>query len=166
MTKENARILSVVGVICAHFTIFFFWELMLDRYIDIWFIVLMWLIPVTTFGWWRASRRNYLLCIVLALLLTLFHFARWSPRKAFLLTFHSVKKGDTKEEVLAKMSKFHHGDPIPPPPPGYGPSDGKSRYGGQDVEMFWHSSTGEYNSDIGVVFFQEGQVAARIFYPD
>lgn len=90
----------------------------------------------------------------------------WTPRKAFLRDLDRVELGMTRAEVEEVMSGYIRGTGWPAGPldaQGHAPP-GELRV--HQAEVFRHSTTGDFDSDWGVVYFENDRVRAVEFLPD
>ena len=103
-----------------------------------------------------ARRRMVGWAMAIAALLVL-QIVPWTTRKPFLRQLHQVEVGMTRGEVLAIMAGYRQGT-------GW-------HLQGQELQLdaalvFRHSDDGRFNSDWGVVQFDEGRVSTVEFLPD
>lgn len=103
--------------------------------------------------WLRAPRRTSLFIVAVIFLgLTILHVVPWTSRKVFLRHFGEIRVGMATEKVLSIMRGYGYREV----PHGSGMID----------RAFFHSRTGRFDSDCGVVTFVEGRVIKAEFSPD
>jgi len=96
----------------------------------------------------------------LLVLLACVHLMPWNSRKAFLRDFRRIESGMSVAQVESAMSQYRKGTGWPRP-------DGKAgEFAPPDSLVYRHATSGDYDSDWGVVRFAEGRVVATEFMPD
>lgn len=101
----------------------------------------------------RKPRRTSLTFgAVVFLGLAILHAVPWTSRKVFLRHFDELRVGMTTEEVLSIMRGYEYRE-VPHAPDSI-------------VRTFFHSRSGRFDSDSGVVSFIGGRVVEVKFLPD
>lgn len=96
----------------------------------------------------------------LLVLLACVNLLPWNSRKVFLGDFRRIEPGMTVAQVESVMSQYRKGTGWPLP-------DGKpGEFAPPDSLVYRHATSGDYDSDWGVVRFAEGRVVATEFMAD
>jgi hypothetical protein len=141
---------------------------------------LFWTAVLLPFLLWRPSVLKIRIYMLFLAALIILHAVPWNSRKVFLRDFDKVRVGMTVEEVEAVMGKYIKGTGWPAGPSttrqvltevGTGISmktyeSPTGELGIQDSVVYRHSNDGAFNSDWGIVRFQEGRVVWKDFMPD
>ncbi len=112
--------------------------------------------------WLGSHSRRMALIASLVILLGLLgvYFTAWNTRKPFLRDLAKVKQGMTPVQVEAIMGRYIHD-------PGWTPSKGSTNeFPPVGAVYFRHATSGNYNSDFGIVLFKDGLVVETQFLPD
>ena len=160
---------EVAVAVCASATVFacygLFWSLVL--------------LPLLI---WRASAMKFVCYGLMVLSLAVLYIVPWNSRKPFLRDFEKVRVGMSVPEVEAIMGGYMKGTGWPALP-GADESGGTLTEVGSGVTMdtaidhngeieikdsitYRHSNEGAFNSDWGVVKFEDGKVVGKRFMPD
>lgn len=131
---------------------------------------------------WKASWLKFVCYVMMILSLGVLYFVPWNSRKPFLRDFEKIHIGMTVPEVEMIMGNYLKGtgwqtprstesSPARPTEPSsdipLNPSDNPSgELGFQDSVVYRHSNEGAFNSDWGVVKFEDGKVVSKTFMPD
>lgn len=167
----------------------FVWPAVISPYFHFGAILLCGLLflPLIRVGRLRIAKA--ILCGLFLLAMVALWFSPVSTRQPFLRDLGRVEKGMTLAQVEAIMGGYMKGTGWPEPPPfakGSAPqssnpqnikdlatgsthqieADKKGELQIVDAVTYRHSDEGEYNSDWGVVSFQNGRVSKVEFMPD
>lgn len=107
---------------------------------------------------WIASFAT--VCLVL---LTM-HLLPWTSRKPFLQDLSKVQQGMHRTEVESLMAGYLRGTGWPKSP--FGPPNESAEYEISNSIVFRHSDHGDFNSDWGVVRFEDDHVVSVEFLAD
>jgi len=142
----------------------------------------VWLAVCLPFVLKRPSKSKFGIYLITAFWISLLYFIPWTPRTRFLRDLDRVHSGMTRNEVESIMGKYVHGTGWPTNPfPNakqqladvnsgkvYSTVDNAS--GEMEVKdsiVYRHDvHDGRYNSDFGVVKFQNDRVVSVDFLPD
>ena len=141
---------------------------------------LFWTAVLLPFLLWRPSVLKIRIYMLFLAALIILHAVPWNSRKVFLRDFDKVRVGMTVEEVEAVMGKYMKGTRWPAGPSttrqvltevGTGISmktyeTPTGELGIQDSVVYRHSNDWAFNSDWGIVQFQEGRVVWKDFTLD
>ena len=164
-----AGLLEIGAAVCASAALFagygLFWSLILLP-----FLVL------------RPSVVKFTLYGVLLLSLVILYVVPWSSRKVFLRDLANVHTGMTRPEVEAVMGAYMKGTGWPAVPEATSSTGQLTDVSSgitlttrtapsgeleiQDAITYRHSDDGAFNSDWGVVRFENGRVVGKAFMPD
>jgi hypothetical protein len=112
----------------------------------------------------RQPRRLAALALVCAAVAVL-HFVPWTSRKPFLRDLDRIRPGMTAVEVEEIMQGYVRGSGWPAEPLASSEiAEGELTIEG--ARIYRHSATARFNSDWGIVHFEEGRVARVEFSPD
>jgi hypothetical protein len=103
-------------------------------------------------------RLAFALAIVAALAAV--YSAPWNSRKSFLMDFRRIEPGMTTAEVDRLMAPYLVGTGWPDP------GNAHAEFAIDSARVYRHSTTGEYNSDWGIVHHNGGRVTKTEFSAD
>jgi hypothetical protein len=131
---------------------------------------------------WKASWPKYVCYALMILSLGVLYFVPWNSRKPFLRDFEKIRIGMTLSEVEMIMGDYIKGTgwqalrstETSMATPTVLSSDITMKTSDnpsgeleiQDTIVYRHSNEGAYNSDWGVVKFEDGKVVGKTFLPD
>jgi hypothetical protein len=172
-------VLSALGILVASFLeLVCVWCLSLRQFIYIGLICTASQLP---FLLYRASVRKTCVNILFWSALMLLFLVPWNGRKVFLRDLDKVHAGMTANEVETIMGKYMKGTGWPVPAEDksapvltdvatgrrnqtYRTDSGE--LGIKDAVVYRHSNEGAFNSDWGIVHFEDGRVTGTEFSPD
>jgi hypothetical protein len=130
----------------------------------------------------RLSYRTLVIPVAAIAFSWLLYFVPWSSRKPFLNDLYRIRPGMNEDQVRTIMSSYREGTGWPAVYGGGTPGAGtlndlgsRTSYSTTSVDgklaikdsiVFRHSDDGAYNSDWGIVTFENGRVVGIEFSPD
>lgn len=118
---------------------------------------------ILPFVLWDFSKAKLSLYLFLLLWIAILYLIPSSPRKPFLRDLKRVKQGMTFDQVEAIMGNYIKGTGWPPHPQS---TSGAKELQFEGKHIYRHSETGNYDSDWGIITYENGHVASVEFSPD
>ena len=118
---------------------------------------------IVPFVLWDFSKAKLSLYLFLLLWIAILYFIPSSPRKPFLRDLNRVKPGMTSDQVEAIMGNYIKGTGWPPHPQS---TSGAKELAFKGKQVYRHSETGNYDSDWGIITYENDLVVSVEFSAD